>query len=121
MSDAVADAGGHEAAEDAVQIPEAAVQKTRAWTGLFVVVGGDVAIALAAVLGIVVTSGAGSDQVVAILTSAFTAISSMTSAYFGIRAASNTAQSSVQGTVRAAEAARTRRPLEGPVASAGPS
>jgi hypothetical protein len=108
MSDAVADAGGHEAAEDAVQIPEAAVQKTRAWTGLFVVVGGDVAIALAAVLGIVVTSGAGSDQVVAILTSAFTAISSMTSAYFGIRAASNTAQSSVQGTVRAAEAARTR-------------
>jgi hypothetical protein len=32
----------------------------------------------------------------------------MTSAYFGIRAASNTAQSSVQGTVRAAEAGRTR-------------
>jgi hypothetical protein len=73
---------------------DADVQKTRARTGLYVVIGGDVTIALAAILGIGLTSGAGSDQVVAILASAFTAISSMTSAYFGIRAASNTAQSS---------------------------
>jgi hypothetical protein len=94
--------------EAAVGIAEASMQKTRSWTGLIVVVGGDVTIALAAILGLSLTSKADSDQLVAILTSAFTAISSMTSAYFGIRAASNTAQSSVQGTVRAAEAARTR-------------
>jgi hypothetical protein len=62
-----------------------------------------VTIAAAAILGITLTSGGNSDALVAILTSAFTAISSMTSAYFGIRAASNTAQSSVKGTVRAAE------------------
>jgi hypothetical protein len=71
-----------------------AVQRTRAWTGLWVVVGGDVAIALAAVLGIWKTSGsASSSPMVAILTSAFTAIGTMTTAYFGIKTMSNTAQS----------------------------
>jgi hypothetical protein len=94
---------GKRSAEDAAQdASDAQVQRTRAWTGLIVVIGGDVAIAVAAILGIALMSKAGSEPLVAILTSAFTAISSMTSAYFGIRAASNTAQSSVQGTVRAA-------------------
>src|SRR4051812_17079899 len=86
----------------AVDVAEASMQKTRSWTGLLVVIGGDVTIALAAIFGIALMSDGSSDALVAILTSAFTAISSMTSAYFGIRAASNTAQSSVQGTVRAA-------------------
>jgi predicted tellurium resistance membrane protein TerC len=78
------------------------VQTTRSWTGLLVVAVGDVAIALAAILTIFwITSRAGSatgDQlnpVVAILTSAFTAIGTLTTAYFGIRASSNTAQESI--------------------------
>jgi arginine exporter protein ArgO len=69
------------------------VQRTRALTGLFVVVMGDLTIVAAAIIGLVVL-GADS-QAVAILTSAFTAISSITTAYFGIRAATNTAQSSI--------------------------
>ena len=77
-----------------------AVQKTRAWTGLGVVVFGDVAIAIAAIFG-VTKAGGGSNatQVVSILTSAFTAIGTMTAAYFGIRAASNSAQAAVAGMV----------------------
>jgi hypothetical protein len=77
-----------------------AVQRTRAWTGLLVVVGGDVAIAIAAILGIALLTNATAEALVAILTSAFTAISSMTSAYFGIRAAANAAQGAVQGNVQ---------------------
>lgn len=72
-----------------------AVQRTRAWTGLWVVVGGDVAIAIAAVWGVVKTASAApaNSPTVAILTSAFTAIGTMTTAYFGIKSMSNTAQS----------------------------
>jgi hypothetical protein len=73
-----------------------AVQRMRAITGLFVVVVGDVVIAVAAIVGLVVLdSSHANSQAVAILTSAFTAISSLTTAYFGIRAATNTAQSSI--------------------------
>ncbi len=74
------------------------VQRTRAWTGLWVVVGGDVAIAAAAIFAVFTvwktghTSGS-ITPIVAILTSAFTAISTMTTAYFGIKTMSNTAQS----------------------------
>src|SRR3954453_9750704 len=67
----------------AVDVAEASMQKTRSWTGLLVVIGGDVTIALAAIIGISLMSDGSSDALVAILTSAFTAISSMTSAYFG--------------------------------------
>ena len=74
-----------------------AVQRTRAWTGLLVVVAGDVAIALAAIWGVIKgtsgTAGSGNTPDVAILTSAFTAIGTMTTAYFGIKSMSNTAQS----------------------------
>lgn len=71
------------------------VQRTRAWTGLWVVVGGDVAIALAAIIAVWKTAQTNSNvaPLVAILTSAFTAISTMTTAYFGIKTMSNTAQS----------------------------
>ncbi|NUR40916.1 MAG: hypothetical protein HOV73_12610 [Streptomyces sp.] len=69
------------------------VQTTRAWTGLLVVVVGDVGVALAATLvALHVTDDA---QAVAILTSAFTAITAISTAYFGIRAAANAAQSAV--------------------------
>jgi hypothetical protein len=84
----------------AVAMAEASLQKLRSWTGLLVVIGGDVTIAVAAIVGVRLASGKGSEALVAILTSAFTAISSMTSAYFGIRAASNTAQSSVNASAR---------------------
>lgn len=71
------------------------VQRTRAWTGQWVVVAGDAAIAAAAIWGVVKTSGTAttSSPIVAILTSAFTAIGTMTTAYFGIKSMSNTAQS----------------------------
>jgi hypothetical protein len=73
------------------------VEKVRAWTGLCAVIAGDVAIALAAILGIThfATSGTANSQilpqVVAILSSAFTAIGTMTTAYFGIKSMANTA------------------------------
>jgi hypothetical protein len=70
-----------------------AVQRTRAWTGLWVVAAGDVAIAIAAIWGVVKTSGSTNSPTIAILTSAFTAIGTMTTAYFGIKSMSNTAQS----------------------------
>src|SRR5580693_7944600 len=70
------------------------VDRTRSITGLLAVVGGDVAIAIAAILGILhfPPSGGQSSQFVAILSSAFTAIATMTTAYFGIKSISNTAQ-----------------------------
>jgi hypothetical protein len=57
-------------------------------------VAGDVAIAVAAILAILhfPSSGNQSAQFVAILSSAFTAIGTMTTAYFGIKSMSNAAQ-----------------------------
>jgi hypothetical protein len=80
------------------QVSENAVQRTRAWTGLLVVAVGDVAIVVAAVFGILKVAGSTTHatSVVAILSSGFTAVGTMTTAYFGIRAASNTAQSSIR-------------------------
>ena len=75
------------------------VEKVRAWTGLYAVIAGDIAIALAAILGITHFSTSGTTnsqvlpQVVAILSSAFTAIGTMTTAYFGIKSIANTANS----------------------------
>lgn len=75
------------------------VDKTRAWTGLFVVVGGDVAIAVAAIFALVKFAGsanANSAVIASVLSSAFTAIGTMTTAYFGIRESASTAQRSVK-------------------------
>jgi hypothetical protein len=76
------------------------VDKTRAWTGLFVVVGGDVAIVVAVVIALVRFANArvsGNNAVLAsLLSSAFAAVATMTTAYFGIRATSNTAQRSIK-------------------------
>jgi hypothetical protein len=88
---------------------ENAVQRTRSFTGLWVVVAGDVAIASAAIYG-VIRSGTGQNatQIVAILTSAFTAVGTMTTAYFGIRAVSNTAQAATADAAQTtADAAQT--------------
>lgn len=58
-------------------------------------VAGDIAMAIAAFVGIskFATGNAAGASMVAILTSSFTAISTMTTAYFGIKTISNTAQS----------------------------
>jgi type IV secretory pathway VirB6-like protein len=90
-----------------------AVQKTRAWTGLLVVVFGDVAIAAAASWGIVKSGGTADAQLVSILTSAFTAISTMTTAFFGIRAVSNTAQSAVAGAAQQAASGAAQQAASG--------
>ena len=76
------------------------VQRTRAWTGLWVVAGSDVAIVLAAIWGVVKlsTTPASGQTIVAILTSAFTAIGTMTTAYFGIRSSANAAQAAIPPT-----------------------
>ena len=72
------------------------VEKTRAITGLLAVIIGDVVIAAAAIAGIIYAarqSGSSSNaaQIVAILSGGFTAIGTMTTAYFGIKSISNTA------------------------------
>ena len=83
----------------------AGVEHTRAWTGLWVVVSGDIGIVAASVLAVWVlrNNSASSAAIVSVLTSAFTAVGTMTTAYFGIRAASNTAQSSLTSTASGAD------------------
>jgi hypothetical protein len=103
---------------------EHSVEKTRAWTGLAAVVAGDVAIALAAILGIVYASkgaSAATAQIVAILSSGFTAIGTMTTAYFGIKSMSNTASSLAKSTGRPAGAPDTTAatPVPDPAAATG--
>jgi hypothetical protein len=99
----------------------AAVEKTRSWTGLIAVVVGDVAIAIAATLGVIAVKdgSAGSASVVSILTSAFTAVGTLTTAYFGIKAVANTAQSSISGqsTGQGTGAGSDPSPTTGPAAS----
>ncbi|MEU2715618.1 hypothetical protein [Streptomyces sp. NPDC007205] len=65
------------------------VEKTRSLTGCAAVLVGDLAITAAAVLGMWWTRD--TRDSVAILSSAFTAVTSMTTAYFGIKGISNTA------------------------------
>jgi hypothetical protein len=80
-------------------LSEEDVDKTRAWTGLFVVVGGDVAIAVAAIFALVEFAGsanANNAVIASVLSSAFAAIGTMTTAYFGIRESASTAQRSVK-------------------------
>ena len=81
-------------------ISEEAVDRTRAWTGLYVVIGGDVAIAAAAVVALFkfahTTVNASSAVLASILSTAFATIGTMTTAYFGIRASSSTAQRSIK-------------------------
>jgi hypothetical protein len=100
---------------------DTSVDHTRAWTGLWVVVAGDVAIALAAILGMlkVSTSGGNAAAMVSILTSAFTAIGTMTTAYFGIRAVSNTAQHSIANPGSTTVTPGAAAPTVAPVAPVG--
>ncbi|HEY2507565.1 MAG TPA: hypothetical protein VGI58_13710 [Streptosporangiaceae bacterium] len=70
------------------------VERTRSWSGLWVVMAGDAAIAVGAATAAwrLAQSGASASTLVAILTSAFTAVSTMTTAYFGIKTTRDAAQ-----------------------------
>src|ERR1700722_16897214 len=97
------------------------VQRTRSWTGMWVVLGGDVVIASGA--GVAIWKVTGTANVIAILSSAFTAVSTMTTAYFGIRTMSNTAQSFAPAVHAAAATVQAKAKevvddVEGDVASA---
>jgi arginine exporter protein ArgO len=101
MTDNTPPPGGTAAPDRKNNPTDNSVQRTRSWTGMLVVAVSDVLIVVAAVWGIIKTSGAAtsSSSIVAILTAAFTAIATMTTAYFGIKSVTNTAQSyASQGT-----------------------
>lgn len=75
----------------------ARTERIHSLSGLGAVVVGDIVIAIAAILGIIYvsrTSGtsSASAQIVAVLSGGFTAIGTMTTAYFGIKSMANTAQ-----------------------------
>jgi hypothetical protein len=71
------------------------VQQTRAWAGALVVFIGAGAITGVTLWGFTKAISKDITPIVAILSSAFTAIATMITAYFGIRAVTNTAQSAV--------------------------
>ncbi|MEV6762211.1 hypothetical protein AB0N16_16530 [Streptomyces sp. NPDC051105] len=68
------------------------LEKDRARYGLLAVVISNLAIALVAVFGVWRLSG-DTSVIIGVLSAAFTAVSSMTTAYLGIKAVSNTARS----------------------------
>ena len=78
--------------EEARGIRDTDLEKIRARYGLLAVVGSNIAITGVAVFGVWQLNG---DRavIVGVLTSAFTAMASLTTAYLGIKAVSNTAQS----------------------------
>lgn len=70
------------------------VERTHAITGLAAVLAADLFIGLAAIFGMAYAARGGSEnsaQIVAILSTALTAIGTTTTAYFGIKSMSNTA------------------------------
>jgi hypothetical protein len=106
---------------------DARVERVRAWTGLMAVVAGDVAIALAAILGITHFAASGTSssqilpQIVAILSSAFTAIGTMTTAYFGIKSMANTANNVAGPPTGTAASAAPTAPAASPAAPTVPA
>ncbi|WP_405734901.1 hypothetical protein OG885_24110 [Streptomyces sp. NBC_00028] len=68
------------------------LELARARYGLLAVVSSNLAIVVVAIIGVWRLNG-DTSVVVAVLTAAFTAVSSMTTAYLGIKAVSNTARS----------------------------
>ncbi|WP_394815867.1 hypothetical protein [Streptomyces gibsoniae] len=88
------------------------LEKDRARYGLLAVIISNLAIAGVAIFGVWRLDGDKS-VIVGVLTAAFTAVSSMTTAYLGIKAVSNTARSMAQE--------RTAHPPAAPAAPAAPS
>ncbi|MEU7058295.1 hypothetical protein [Streptomyces sp. NPDC046197] len=87
------------------------VERVRAYAGLAVVLVGDAAITTAAAIGVIKAAGTpnAGPVIVSMLTAAFTAVSTTTTAYFGIKAASNTAQGAIS-IAAAPEAPEGRHP-----------
>ena len=75
------------------------VEIKRASMGLYAVLASDIAIALAAIVGVWIIrhDNASTTAVVSILSSAFTAVGTLTTAYFGIKATANTAKNTIAG------------------------
>ncbi len=80
---------------DGTSDSDRSIQITRAWTGLLAVVVGDLVVA-AVVIAATLSANVAAETLVAILASAFTAVATLTTAYFGIRAIANTAQRAVE-------------------------
>ncbi|MGW3029640.1 hypothetical protein ACWDCB_00170 [Streptomyces sp. NPDC001178] len=91
---------------------DAELEKSRARYGLLAVVISNLAIAGVAIFG-VWRLGGDRSVIVGVLTAAFTAVSSMTTAYLGIKAVSNTAKSIALGE----GAARQQQPAPAPAAT----
>jgi uncharacterized transporter YbjL len=89
-------------------IRDTELEKDRARYGLLAVVVSILAISGVAIFGVWRLDG-DKAVIVGVLTAAFTAVSSMTTAYLGIKAVSNTAQSMAHGASR-----RTPTPPETP-------
>ncbi|MEU6509223.1 hypothetical protein [Streptomyces sp. NPDC046942] len=87
------------------------LEKTRARYGLLAVIASNLAIVIVAIIGVWRLDGDKS-VIVGILTAAFTAVSSMTTAYLGIKAVSNTAKSLALGSA-AGRAAGSAAPSGG--------
>ncbi|MEU6550821.1 hypothetical protein ABZ915_11160 [Streptomyces sp. NPDC046915] len=82
--------------DEAKAIRDAELEKDRARYGLLAVIVSNLAIAGVAIFGVWRLDG-DKAVIVGVLTSAFTAVSSMTTAYLGIKAISNTARSIALG------------------------
>ncbi|MFF8997840.1 hypothetical protein ACF1GW_15815 [Streptomyces achromogenes] len=91
------------------------LEKIRARYGLFAVIVSNLAIAAVAIVGVWQLDG-DKGVIIGILTAAFTAVSSLTTAYLGIKAVSNTAQSIALG-----DGAARRHAEAAPAAPAAPS
>jgi hypothetical protein len=75
------------------------VELHRASMGLYAVLASDIAIAVAAIAGVLIIrhDSASTTAVVSILSTAFTAVGTLTTAYFGIKATANTAKNTIAG------------------------
>ncbi|MET7291606.1 hypothetical protein ABZS79_05535 [Streptomyces griseoloalbus] len=73
---------------------DSVTERSRVTAGFLAVMAGDGAIIGGVIVGL--TKVSDSNQTVALLTSAFTAVTAITTAYFGIRAVSNTAQQAMK-------------------------
>ncbi|MFJ2433617.1 hypothetical protein ACIOWM_10410 [Streptomyces anulatus] len=72
--------------------PRASRERIRALSGLLAVLGSNAAIVLVAIWGANRLGTEQSEAAIGVLTAAFTAVSTMTTAYLGIKAVSNTAK-----------------------------
>ncbi|GAA3073060.1 hypothetical protein [Streptomyces glomeratus] len=92
------------------------LEQDRARYGMLAVIMSNLAIAGVAIFGVWRLDGDKS-VIVGVLTAAFTAVSSMTTAYLGIKAVSNTAKSMAQERTARAQATQTPPPSPAPVSA----